>query len=102
MRRGILHAWTATGSSSRCETGLQWYCVFRSLIASCALHQLNPQTYLEQVLRLAPHWPVHRMLELAPKYWMRTLSRLDEHHRAILVQPWNLDSRVVSASEDAA
>jgi transposase len=88
------------------ETGLKWYCTFRSLIASCALHQVNPQTYLEQVLRLAPHWPVHRMIELAPKYWTRTLSRLDEHHRAMLVQPWDLESRVVrvqdSASADAA
>lgn len=37
------------------ETGLNWYVVFRSLIASCHMHQLNPQEYLEQVLRLAPH-----------------------------------------------
>jgi hypothetical protein len=84
------------------ETGLQWYCVFRSLIASCPLHQLNPQTYLEQVLRLAPHWPVHRMLELAPKYWSRTLSQLDEHPRATLVQPWNLESRVVKSDDNTA
>ena len=60
----------------------------------------------EQVLRLAPHWPVHRMLELAPKYWARTLARLDERHRAALILPWELESRVVrpeaAVSLDAA
>ena len=72
------------------ETGLRWYTTFRSLIASCALHGLNAQDYLEQLLRLAPHWPVTRVLELAPKYWARTLARLDDHQRAILVRPWEL------------
>jgi transposase len=70
------------------ETGLAWYTVFRSLIASCALHDLNAQEYLEDVLRLAPHWPVTRMLELCPKYWARTLAGLDARHRAILRRPW--------------
>jgi hypothetical protein len=72
------------------ETGLRWYTTFRSLIASCSLHGLNAQDYLEQLLRLAPHWPVTRVLELAPKYWARTLAQLDEHQRAILVRPWEL------------
>ena len=48
-------------------TGMDWYVVFRSLIASCHLHGLNPQTYLEQVLRLAPHWPQTRVLERGPR-----------------------------------
>jgi hypothetical protein len=77
------------------ETGLKWYVTFRSLIASCALHDLNPQLYLEQVLRLAPHWPVTRMLELSPKYWTRTLSQLDERQRGILARPWELESQMV-------
>ena len=68
---------------------------FRSLIASCALHDLNPQVYLEQMLRLAPHWPVNRMLELSPKYWKRTLQRLDDRQRECLARPWELDSRTV-------
>ena len=72
------------------ETGLKWYTTFRSLIASCRLHGLNPQDYLEQLLRLGPHWPVTRMLELAPKYWATTIAGLDAHHRALLVRPWEI------------
>jgi hypothetical protein len=79
------------------EAGLRWYTVFRSLIASCALHDINPQLYLEQVLRLAPHWPASRMLELSPKYWRQTLDRLDEHQRAIVAGPWELESQLVAS-----
>lgn len=74
------------------DKGLRWYCVYRSLIASCALHDLNPQTYLEEVLRLAPHWPITRMLALSPKYWARTRESLDARHRAIIAPPWTLPS----------
>lgn len=70
------------------ETGLAWYATFRSLIASCALHGLNAQTYMEQLLRLAPHWPVTRQLELSPKYWSRTIATLDDAARAIVAPPW--------------
>jgi transposase len=78
------HNWTFFAN----ETGLRWYTTFRSLVASCRLHQLNPETYLEQVLRLAPHWPVTRVIELAPRYWITTREKLDAHQRAILVRPW--------------
>jgi transposase len=80
------------------EAGLSWYCVFRSLIASCGLHGLNPQLYLEEVLRLAPHWPTSRMLELAPKYWARTRDQLDARQRAIIAGPWELESQLVTPS----
>jgi len=70
------------------ETGVKWYTTFRSLIASCRLHDINPHPYLEEVLRLAPHWRVSRVLELAPKYWKSTRQRLDERHRQIIVPPW--------------
>jgi len=86
MRKVILgdHNWGAFEN----ETGLRWYTTFRSLIASCILHGLNPQLYLEQLLRLAPHWPVTRLLELSPKYWAKTVAGLDERHRAIIRRPW--------------
>jgi transposase len=70
------------------ETGLRWYSTFRSLIASCYLHHLEPQDYLEKVLRLAPHWPTRRVIELAPKHWNATLARLGPDERAILQPPW--------------
>ena len=81
------------------RTGVRWYCVFRSLIASCALHGLNPQTYLEQVLRLAPHWPVTRMLDLAPKHWRRTLELLDDRQRRIVAAPWDLEPATLAVQD---
>lgn len=75
-------------------TGVRWFTTFRSLIASCRLHGLNPQTYLEAVLRLAPHWPVTRMLELSPMRWTQTLATLTETQRAALVPPWEAERRV--------
>jgi hypothetical protein len=71
------------------ETGVRWYANFRSLIASCRLHNLNAETYLEQILRLAPHWPVTRVLELAPKYWPATREKLDARQRSIISRPWD-------------
>jgi transposase len=69
-------------------TGLAWYCTFRSLIASTAVQGINPHDYLTQMLRLIPHWPKPRVIELAPKYWRSTVERLDEYQRAIIVPPW--------------
>lgn len=78
------------------ETGVAWYTNFRSLIASCKLHHLNPRVYLEQMLRLVPHWPKNRVLELAPKYWLDTVSGLDEERRLLLAPPWD-PTRIESA-----
>jgi transposase len=47
-----------------------------SLIASCRLHSLDPEQYLEEVMRVLPHWPDSRYLELAPNNWARTRSKL--------------------------
>lgn len=68
--------------------GLRWYSTFRSLIASCALHGLEPQHYLDEILRLAPHWPTTRLLELSPKYWPATRASLSKEHRAALRSPF--------------
>lgn len=80
------------------ETGLKWYTTFRSLIASCIVHKLNPQTYLEQVLRLAPHWSTAHMLELSPKYWQRTLASLSENERTLIRPAGELQSHTVVAA----
>jgi transposase len=70
------------------KAGVAWYATFRSMIASCALHQLNPQEYVEDVLRLARHWPPERRLKLAPKYWMATRAGLEPGLRRALEPPW--------------
>jgi hypothetical protein len=46
------------------------------LIVSCEVHGLDPELYLQEVLTVAPSWPVHRMLELTPKHWVGTRQRL--------------------------
>lgn len=79
-----LHNWNVFETPA----GLDWYCVFRSLIASCGLHGLEPQDYLNEVLRLAPHWSTTKMLELSPRYWKQTRAALSEEQRAIITPPW--------------
>lgn len=71
------------------RTGLNWYTTFRSLIASCHLHGINPQTYLEEILRLAPHWPVTQLLQLSPKYWTQTRAALSPAQLDLLRSPWD-------------
>jgi len=48
-----------------------------SLAASCKLHELDPELYLTEIIRVLPYWPRDRYLELAPKYWRATRARLD-------------------------
>jgi hypothetical protein len=81
------------------ETGIRWYTTFRSLIASCALHRLNPETYLEQLLRVVPHWPKSRALELAPKYWLETVNELEGRWPKMLERPWEPGVIVSAAIE---
>jgi transposase len=64
------------------------YTVYRSLIASCTVHRLNPYDYLEDVLRLMRHWPEERVLELAPRYWSTTRANLDDRMRRCIDPPW--------------
>jgi hypothetical protein len=48
-----------------------------SLIASCRLHKVDVEQYLDDVLRLLPYWPQHRFIELAPNRWATTRATLD-------------------------
>jgi transposase len=58
------------------DQGAESACTFISLIASCRLHGLDPESYLRDLFRVLPHWPAPRVLELAPKHWARTRTRL--------------------------
>ena len=58
--------------------------VMVSLIASCRLHGINPETYLRDVLLLINSWPEKDVIKLAPKYWNETRATLTEAQRAIL------------------
>ncbi len=48
-----------------------------SVLASCRLHRLDPLNYLTDVLRVLPHWPRDRFLDLAPLRWNATRATLD-------------------------
>lgn len=70
-----------------------------SLIASCRLHDLDPEAYLRDVLRVLAHWPRDRYLELAPKYWCATRARLDTVELEMEIGPLTVPP-VIPASEE--
>ena len=45
---------------------------FVSLLSSCALHGIEPWSYLRDLFCLLPAWPVSRVLELSPAQWQKT------------------------------
>jgi transposase len=74
-------AWLFFGSDDHAQAAANLF----SLIASCQLHGLDPETYLAQIFRVLPYWPRDRYLELAPKYWTVTRARLVESELALPV-----------------
>jgi transposase len=73
--RGIAvgrRAWLFFGSDDHASAAAN----LLSLIASCELHRIDPETYLAEIIHLLPYWPRDRYLELAPKYWTATRARI--------------------------
>ncbi len=66
-------AWLFAGSDDHAESAGH----LLTVIASARLHALDPEAYLRDLLRVLPHWPRDRFLELAPKSWASTRARLD-------------------------
>ena len=58
-----------------------------SLIASARLHDLDPERYLRELIRVVPHWPRDRFLELSPKLWRATRDRLEPEQLAAELGP---------------
>jgi transposase len=65
-------AWLFVGSDDAAQSAGAFF----SLIASCKLHGLEPEAYLRDLLRVLPHWPKDRHLELAPLNFAATRARL--------------------------
>lgn len=63
--------WLFVGS----EDGARANTIFVSLLASCAMHRIEPWSYLRDLLCLLPGWSTQRLLELAPVNWTETLER---------------------------
>lgn len=64
--------WMFYGSNSHAESAAAIF----SLVASCRLHGVDPEQYLDEVMRALPNWPKEGYLELAPKYWRATRGNL--------------------------
>lgn len=76
-------SWMFYGSDVHAESAAALF----SIIASCRLHRIAPEQYIEEVLRLLPYWPQERYLELAPKYWTATRTKLNAAELAAPVGP---------------
>jgi hypothetical protein len=66
-------AWLFVGSDDHAQATANLF----TLIASCKLHDLDPEAYLRDLFRVLVHWPRDRYLELTPRYWAKTRPRLD-------------------------
>jgi hypothetical protein len=86
-------AWLFFGSDDHAESAGNLF----SLIASCRLHGLNPETYLRDVICVLAQWPKDRYLELAPKYWARTRALLDDSQLANEVAWFTIPPPLVTA-----
>jgi transposase len=64
--------WMFYGSDTHAESAAAIF----SVIASCRVHSIDPQQYLDEILRVLPYWPKERHLELAPKSWKATRAKL--------------------------
>ena len=60
-RRNWLFCWT--------EVGAQYAGIMQSLIATCRLHGIDPNTYLIDVLQRVGQHPAARVAELTPRQW---------------------------------
>ena len=65
--------WLFLGSDDGAEVNV----TFSSLIASCHLHEVEPERYLRELMCLLPDWPRSRLLELAPCNWKQTRQQAE-------------------------
>jgi hypothetical protein len=91
-------AWLFSGSDDHAESAGHLF----SLIVSARLHGLDPEMYLRDLFRVLAHWPKGRYLELAPKYWAKTRSRLDPSELALEVGPLTVPPPLAAEEELAA
>ena len=91
-------AWLFVGSDDHATSAAS----LLSLIASARLHQLDPEEYLRDVLRVLPHWPTDRFLDLAPKYWGATRTRLDPRQLAAELGPLDVPNAATPEQQPTA
>jgi hypothetical protein len=65
--------WLFVGSDDHAQTTAN----LLSIVATAKLHDLKPEEYARHILRVLPHRPRERYLELAPKSWPATRAQFD-------------------------
>jgi hypothetical protein len=93
-------AWLFCGSDDHAESAAE----LMSLIASAKLHKLDPERSIRDVIRVVPHWPRDRFLELSPNCWAATRARLDQVQLAAEYGPLDVPAppEKTAAEESAA
>jgi transposase len=91
-------AWLFFGSDDHASAAANLF----SLIVSCELHGLDPETYLAEIIRVLPLWPRDRYLELAPKHWATTRARLEPDELAKELGPLTVPPPPSSEQQRAA
>ena len=91
------NAWLFFGSDDHATAAANLF----SLVASCALHRLDVETYLAEMIRIVPLWPRDRYLELAPKYWAQTRARLAPNELADELGPITVPPRTPPTEQPA-
>ena len=82
-------AWLFVGSDDHAQATANLF----TLIASCKLHDLDPEVYLRDLFRVLVHWPRDRYLELTPRYWAQTRARLDAKELKLPLGPLTVPER---------
>ena len=60
-RKNWLFSWT--------EVGAKHIGIIQSLLVTCRLHDINPYTYLVDVLQRVSLHPANKVHELTPRHW---------------------------------
>ena len=60
--------------SSWTEIGAQYVGVAQSLLSTCLLHEVDPYTYLVDVLQRVENHPASRVEELTPRLWKKNFA----------------------------
>ena len=78
-KKNWLFCWT--------EVGAEHAGIVQSLIATCRLHDVDPYTYLVDVLQRVGEHPASRVAELTPRLWKQHFAdkplRSDLHRRVV-------------------
>ena len=84
-------AWLFAGSDAHAESLSHLF----TLESSARLHGLDPEAYFRDLIRVLPHWPRERYLELCPRDWARTRDRINPDELAAELGPLAVPDVVV-------